>query len=195
MSNNSETVRDTRNVSINHDYETGVALSDSVNKACVKRALAEKSQWCHNRFKIKPHYLANHASRMKSYYRTLSGSHGRSFRIRHEKSPETPPSGGLTMTSDQLAIKPRYLGNHASQIKSYYRTPSVSHVCSFRIRHEKSPEAPPSGEITMKSHPPCNKTSLSRKPCIAHEMLVWITIRKSCSLFQNPSWKFAWSAP
>jgi len=37
MSNNSETVRNTRNVSMNHDYETGVALSDSVNKTCVKR--------------------------------------------------------------------------------------------------------------------------------------------------------------
>jgi len=44
MSNNSETVRDTRNVSMNHDYATGVALSDSVNKTCVKRPLAEKSR-------------------------------------------------------------------------------------------------------------------------------------------------------
>jgi len=43
MSNNAETVRDTRNVSIIRDYETGVALSDSVNKTCVKRSLAEKS--------------------------------------------------------------------------------------------------------------------------------------------------------
>jgi len=42
MSNNSETVSDTRNVSMNHDYETLVALSDSVNKTCVKRPLAEK---------------------------------------------------------------------------------------------------------------------------------------------------------
>jgi len=32
MLNNSETVRDTRNMSINHDYETGIALSDYVNK-------------------------------------------------------------------------------------------------------------------------------------------------------------------
>jgi len=37
MSNNSETVRDTPNMSMNHDYETGVALSDSINKTCVKR--------------------------------------------------------------------------------------------------------------------------------------------------------------
>jgi len=32
MSNNFETVRGTRNMSMNHDYETGVALTDSVNK-------------------------------------------------------------------------------------------------------------------------------------------------------------------
>jgi len=41
---NSKMVRDTRNVSMNHDYETGVAPSDSVNKTCVKRPLAEKSR-------------------------------------------------------------------------------------------------------------------------------------------------------
>jgi len=35
--NNTETVGDTRNMSMNHDYETGVALSDSVIKTCVKR--------------------------------------------------------------------------------------------------------------------------------------------------------------
>jgi len=114
MSNNSETVRDTRNVSMNHDYETGIALSDSVNQTCVKRPLAEKSRWRHIR----------------------------------------------------LAIKPRYLGNHASQIKSYYGTQSGSRGRSFRIRHEKSLEALASGEITMTSYPPCNKTSLYRKPCI-----------------------------
>jgi len=42
MSNNSETVRDTPNKSMNHDYETGFVLSDSGNKTCVKRPLAEK---------------------------------------------------------------------------------------------------------------------------------------------------------
>jgi len=44
VSNNFETVRDTRNMSMNHDYKTGVALSDSVNKTCVKQPLAEKSR-------------------------------------------------------------------------------------------------------------------------------------------------------
>jgi len=94
-----------------------------------------------------------------------------------------------------LAIKPRYLGNHASEIKSYYITLSGSHGRCFRICHEKSPEGPRGGEITMTSYPDCNKTSLSRQPCIAHKTLLLITIRKSCSLFQNPSWKIAWSAP
>jgi len=60
----------------------------------------------------------------------------------------------------------RYLGNHASQIESWYRTLSGSHDRSFRNRHEKLPEAPPSGEITMTSYPACNETSSSRKPCI-----------------------------
>jgi len=35
----------------------------------------------------------------------------------------------------------------------------------------------------------------SRKPCIVGEKLLWITNRKSWSLFQNPSGKSAWSAP
>jgi len=43
MSNNSETVRDTSNMSRNYDYETGVALLYFVNKICVKRPLADKS--------------------------------------------------------------------------------------------------------------------------------------------------------
>jgi len=64
----------------------------------------------------------------------------------------------------------------------------------YRIRHEKSPEAPPNGEITMTSYPACNKTSLSRKPSIPYKKLLWNAIRKSWSLFQNPSWKIACSA-
>jgi len=41
----------------------------------------------------------------KSYYGTLSGSHGRSFKIRHEKSPEASLGGGLTMTSYPVGHK------------------------------------------------------------------------------------------
>jgi len=134
MSNNSETVRDTRNISMIHDYKTGVALSDSVNKICVERPLAGKSRWRHVRLTIKPRYLGNHASQIKSCYGTLSGSHGRSFRLLHENLREVPPSV----------------------------------------------------EITMTSYPACNETSLSRIPCILDKMLVWNAIRKSWSLFQNP---------
>jgi len=47
----------------------------------------------------------------------------------------------------------------------------------------------------MTSYPVGNKTSLPRKPCIPDKKLLWITIRKSWSLFQNPSWKIAWRAP
>jgi len=185
---------------------------------------------------------------MKSYYGTLSGSHGSSFRIRQIKSPEVPPSEKITMTSyspcnetslsrkpcipdeklilniisksmvalsksvmknrvqyhlaeksrwrhNRLAMKPRYLGKYASQMKCYNGTLWRSHGRSFRIRHKKSPEEPFSGEITMTSYPSCNKTSLSRKPCIPYEKLIWNTVRKSWSLFQYPSWKIAWSAP
>jgi len=142
MSNNSETVRDSRNISMNHDYETGVALSDFINKTCAKRPLAEKSLWRHFRLAIKPRYLRNHASQFKNYYRTLSGSHG----------------------------------------------------LSFKIRHENSSEAPPGGEITMTSYPVGNKTSLTRTPCIPDKKLLWSAIRKSWSLFQNPSYKIAWNA-
>jgi len=94
--------------------EIMVALSESVIKNCLKCPLAEKSWWRHIRLAIKPRYIGNHASQMKMYYETLSGSHGRSFRIRYKKSPAVPPTE----------------------------------------------------EITMTSYPACNETSLSRKPCI-----------------------------
>jgi len=82
----------------------------------------------------------------------------------------------------RLAIKPRYLRCHASQIKSYHGIIIGSHVLSFRICHKKLPKAPPSGEITMMtSYPPCNKTSLPRKPCIPDIKLPCNTIRKSWS--------------
>jgi len=120
-----------------------VALSESAMKNRLKRPLAENSRWRHIRFSIKPRYLGNHASQNKSYYGTLSGSHDR----------------------------------------------------SFRIRHEKSRGAPLGGEITMTSYPACNKTSLSRKRCIADKKLFWNASRKSWPLLQNPTWKIACSAP
>jgi len=41
---------------------------------------------------------------------------------------------------------------------------------------------PPGGEITTLKYPVGNKTSLSRKPCIADKKLLWNAIRKSRSL-------------
>jgi len=79
--------------------------------------LAYKSRWRHIQLAMKPRYLGNHASQIKSYYGTPSGSHGRSFRIRHKNSPEALPSGEVTMTSYPACNKSRFLGNHASQIK------------------------------------------------------------------------------
>jgi len=46
MSNNFQMVN-ARIMSMNHDSETGVALSDSVNKTCVKCPLTEISRWRH----------------------------------------------------------------------------------------------------------------------------------------------------
>jgi len=92
---------------------------------------------------------------------------GRSFRIRREKVHAAPPAEDGPWRHIRLAIKPRYLGNHASQIKSYYGTLSGSQERFFRIRHEKVRAAPPGGEITMTSYPARHKTSLSQKPCIA----------------------------
>jgi len=190
---------------------------------------AEKIRWRYIRLAIKLRYLGNHASQIKSYYTTLSGSHGRSFKIRHKKSPEAPLADKSRWCHIRLAIKPRYLGNHASQvkkllwnairkswslfqnasrkiswsplaeksrwrhihlaiksryignhasqIKSYYGTLSGSHDRSFRIHHEKLPEAPLAAKsrwfdillvIKARNH--------------ASQIKSWITIRKSWSL-------------
>jgi len=161
---------------MNHDYETRVALSDSVNNTCVKWPLAEKSRLRHIRLAIKPRYLRNHASQIKSYYETLSENRGRSFRIRHKKSPEALPSGEITMTSYPPCNKTSLSRKPCIPDKSYYRTPSGSHGRSIRIRQNKSPVAPPSGEITMTSYPVGNETSLSRKPCIPDEKIYWRTL-------------------
>jgi len=48
----------------------------------------------------------------------------------------------MTSWAEFLAIKPRYLGNHASQIKIYYGTLSGSRARSFRIRHKKRLKRP-----------------------------------------------------
>jgi len=40
-------------------------------KNCVQRPLAEKSRWRHIRLAIKPRYLGNHASKIKSYFQSI----------------------------------------------------------------------------------------------------------------------------
>jgi len=82
-----------------------VALSESVMKNRLKRPQAEKSRWRHIRLAIKPCYLESHASQLKIYNGTVLGSHGPSFRIRHKKLPEAPPSEEITMTSHPVSNK------------------------------------------------------------------------------------------
>jgi len=101
-----------------------------------------------------------------------------------KKCVQRPLAGDWRWLHIRLAIKPRYVGNHASQIKTYYGSLSGSHSSSFRICHEKSHEAPVGEEITMTSYPVCNKTSLSWKTYsyIIDKMLLSNTFMKSSSL-------------
>jgi len=181
-----------------HYQKVMIALLESVMINRQKRPLADKSRWRHIRLAMKPRYLGNHASQNTDktlIWNTIRKSWSL-FQIPSWKIAWSAPLAEKSRWRHiRLAIKPRYLGKHASHIKSYYGTLSESHDRSFRIRHEKSPKAPPSGWITMKSYPTCNKTSLSQKPCITYKKLLWNTIRKSWSLFQIPLWKYAGSAP
>jgi len=59
----------------------------------------------------------------------------------------------------------------------------TSSTVKYAVKDTKLPEAPPGGEITKTSYPTCNKTSLSRKPCIPYTKLIWNTISKSWLLF------------
>jgi len=89
------------------------------------------------------------AYQIKSYYGTLSKSHCHSFRIRQKKGVQRPLAEDLLWRHILLAMKPHYLWNHASQIKSYYGSLSCSHGQSFRIRHEKVRATPPCGGLTV----------------------------------------------
>jgi len=173
-----------------------VALSESVMKNRLKRPLAEKSRWRHLRLAIKPRHLRNHASQIKRYYmdhyQEVMVALSESVTKNRLKRPLAEKSWWRHL---RLAIKPRFIGNHTSQMKSYYGTLWGSRGRSIRMHPEKSPEALPSRKTTMTSYPPCNKTALSRKPCILDKTLLRNTLGKSWSLFQNPSWKIAWSAP
>jgi len=106
------------------------------------KTVALKLRWRHIRLAIKPRYLGNHASLIRRYYRSLSGSHGRSFRIRHENRVKGLLAYVWQWCQIWLAIKPLYLGNYASQIRRYYGSLSGSHGRSFRIRHENRAKRP-----------------------------------------------------
>jgi len=73
----SRTMHPRQKVIIDHYQEVKLALSETVMKNCLKRPLAEKSRWCQFRLAMKPRYLGNHASQIKSYYGSLSWSIGR----------------------------------------------------------------------------------------------------------------------
>jgi len=89
-------------------------------KNCLKRPLADKSWWSHIRLAIKPRYLGNLTPQMKSYYGSLSGSHARSFRIRHEKSREAPSGGGLTITSYPVGNTTSVLHQHYDCVNNWF---------------------------------------------------------------------------
>jgi len=140
MLNNFETVRDKRNMSMNHDYETGVALSDSLNKKLCKTPPCGVITM--TLYAIKPRYLGNHASQIKSYYGSLSGSHGRNFKMGYKNRLSAPWRRTDDDVISGLQLYPYTLGNHASQIKSDYGTLTRSHGRSLRIRHEKCVQRP-----------------------------------------------------
>jgi len=77
-------------MSMNHDYETGVALSDSFQisfKICESPNSGEITM---TSFPVgnKTSLSRKPYIQLKNNYGTLSGSHGCSFRIRPENSPE-----------------------------------------------------------------------------------------------------------
>jgi len=83
----------------------------------------------------------------------------------------------------RLAIIPRYLGNHASQMKCYMLRNAIRKSWSlFQNPSWKNAWSTLVGEITMTLSTVGNKTSLSRIPCIADKKLLLITIMKSWSL-------------
>jgi len=102
---------------------------------------------------------------------------------------------GISLITHSESVIKKCLKRPLAEIKSYYGTLSGSHGCSFRIRHGILPETPPGSKIKMTSYPACNKTSLSLKPWIPDKNLLWNATGRSWLLFQNPSWKIAWSAP
>jgi len=122
---------------------------------------------------IKPCYLGNHSSQIKS-----SMDRNQKFLVAFSESVmkncvKRPLAEKLRCCHVRLAIKLRYLGNHASEIKSYCGTLSGINGCSSIIRHETLREVP-GGGLTNMTYPVGKTTSLSRKLCIVAKPLPWI---------------------
>jgi len=122
----SENMPPRQKVTMERYQEVMVALPESVIKNRLKLPLAEDWRWRHVRLAIKPHYLANHASRIKftmERYREVMVPLSESMmknRVKH------PMAEDWRWRHVRLAMKHCYLGNHASQIKSYYGSLSWS---------------------------------------------------------------------
>jgi len=144
-------------------------------KNCLKRPLAEKSRWRHIRFEIKPRYLGNHASQMKSYNGTRSGSHDHFFRI--------PP----LMTSYPAWNKNIVLSEtiHPRQNISMERNQEVMVALSESVIKNRLKRS--LAEKSRWHH--IRLTIKPRKSCISDKKLLWNAVRKSWSLFQNPVMK------
>jgi len=109
-----------------------VALSESVLKNCLKRPPAENSRWRHNYAPPDKKLLWNLIRKSWSLFQKLSGTN----------CLKRPLAKKSRWRHIRLSIKPPYLGNHASQQISYYRTLPGSHSCFFRILHENAWSAP-----------------------------------------------------
>jgi len=120
---------------------------------------------------------------------------GRSFRFRQQNLCEMPPNGEITMTSYPVGNKTSLSRKPCIPDKKLLWNANRKSWSLFQISSWKFAGSAPSGEITMTSYPVSNKTSLSRKPFVPDKKLLWNANSKSWSLFQNPSWKIAWSAP
>jgi len=156
-----------------------VALSESAKTNLLKRPLAEKSRWRHIRLAIKSRYLGNHASQIKSYYRTLSVFMVALSESLIKNRAKRPLAAKSRWCHIRLSIKPRYLANHESQINSYYGTLRGSHGRSFRIHHENCLKRPQVAKSRWRD------ILFVMKACyhaLQIKKLLWITIRKSWSL-------------
>jgi len=106
--------------------------------------------------------------------------------IAHAREPifaNNSPKEEVWCKEDPFGNKTSLSRKPCIPIKSYYASLSESHGRSISIRHEKSPEAPLGGEITMTLYPVGNKTSLFWNKCTTTKNLLWNAIKKS----QNPS--------